>query len=124
MLYFPCLQHSSTALNSGEPTGKYSILILSSFLFRYSFTILDLCCVALSTNITNFLNFFRTCSRYLIKESLSNLSYCLNNCLPSFDITPNMMVLLWVPVTVTIGLFCLSIHFLFMYKLCMKIDSS
>ena len=23
-MYFPCLQHSSTTLNSGEPTGKYS----------------------------------------------------------------------------------------------------
>ncbi|HSA76794.1 MAG TPA: hypothetical protein VLE02_04545 [Nitrosarchaeum sp.] len=27
MQYLPCLQHSSTALNSGEPTGKYSNLI-------------------------------------------------------------------------------------------------
>ena len=124
MLYFACLQHSSTGLNSGEPIGKYSILILSSFLCRYSFIILDLCWVALSTNITNFLNFFLTSLRYSIKEWLSNLSYCLNNCLPSLDSTPKMIVLLWEPVTVTTGLFCLTIHFLLIHKSCIKIDSS
>ena len=122
--YFPCFQHSSTALNSGEPTGKYSILMLSSFLCRYSCTILDLCCVALSTKMTNFLNFFLACSRNAIKELPSNLSYCLNSCLPSLDSTPKTIVLLWDPVTVTIGLFCLIIHFLLIYRSCTNIDSS
>ena len=122
----PCLQHSSTALNSGEPTGKYSILMVSIFLCRYFFTILDLCCVALSTTITNFLNFFLTCSRYSINDSLSNLSCCLKNCSPFVDKTPKTMVLSWDPVKVTTGLFSLRIHFLFleMIESWIKIDSS
>ena len=123
-MYFLCLQHSSTALNSGEPTGKYSTFMLSLLHDRYSCTTLDLCWEALSTNMINFLNFFFTCSRYLIKELLSNRSYCLNNCLLSLDIIPKIMVLLWEPVTVTTGLFSFDIHFLFIHKSCTKIDSS
>ena len=126
MLHLPCLQHSSTAFNSGKPTGKYSILIVSKFLCRYSFTILDLCWAALSTNMMNLLNFFLVSSRYAMKDWLSNRSYCLNNCLPSRDSTPKAMVLLWEPVTVTTGLFSLEIHLLFlvMAESCMKMDSS
>ena len=126
MLHFPCLQHSSTALNPGEPTGKYSAFIVSKFLCRYSFTILDLCWVALSTNMMNLLNFFLVSSRYAIKEWLSNRSYCLNSCLPSRDSTPKMIVLLCDPVTVTIGLLSFAIHFLLlvMAESCVKMDSS
>jgi hypothetical protein len=125
MLYFSYLQYSSIALNSGEPTEKYSTFMLSLFLCIYSFTILDLCWVALSKNITNFLNFFLTFSRYLIKEGPLNLSYFLNSCLPSsFDNTPNTMVLLCEPVIVTIGLFFLIIHFPLTRESSTNIDSS
>ena len=127
IVYFPCLQHPSTAFNSGEPAGKYSAFIWSRFLCRYSFASLDLCWVALSTNRINLLNFFFTCPGYAIREWLSNLSCCLNSCLPpSADNTPKTMVLLWEPVTVTTGLFSFWIHLLFPGKIesRIKVDSS
>ncbi|MDR4512894.1 MAG: hypothetical protein MRJ93_14440 [Nitrososphaeraceae archaeon] len=60
---FPCLQHSSTALNSGEPTGKSSTLMVSLFSPRYCFVILEQLGVALSTNIMDLLNCFCICFR-------------------------------------------------------------
>jgi hypothetical protein len=52
--------------------------------------------------------------------------YCLNSCLPSGDSTPKVMVLLWDPVTVTMGLLSFIIHFLHfvMIGLCVKMASS
>ena len=84
-MYFPCFQHSSTALNSGEPTGKYSILILSSFLCRYSCNFRSVLCCSIYEND----KFFKFLS-YLLKichkgmAIKSNRLYCLNSCcLPS-----------------------------------------
>jgi hypothetical protein len=62
-LYFPCLQHSSTALNSGDPTGKYSNLMVSLLESRNLFVIFEQCGFALSTKITILPNLFCTCFR-------------------------------------------------------------
>ena len=97
----PCLQHSSTALNSGDPIGKYSNLTVSLFAARNFLVVLEQLGVALSTKITILPN-------YVL---LLNSSYCLNNCLSSRDRQPNTIVFLLDPVTVTTGLLPAEIHF-------------
>jgi hypothetical protein len=98
-------------LNSGEPTGKYSNLIVFLFSARYFPVILEQCGVALSTNTIHLPNLFCICFKQSTNVTLLNSSYCLNNCLPSKDRQPNTIVLLREPVTVTIGLFPAEIHF-------------
>jgi hypothetical protein len=55
-------------------------------------------------------NFPLSSRRYEMKEYWSEVSYCLNNCLPSKVIVPNTHVFLCEPVATAIGRFPSGVH--------------
>ncbi len=59
-----------------------------------------------------------------MKEYWSQVSYCLNNCLPSNVIVPNTHVFLCEPVVITIGRFPSGVHIFLINVSCMNMDSS
>jgi hypothetical protein len=101
-----CLQHSSTTLKAGEPTGIHLILSVDLLLLMYCRTFLvlpcEIRCFALSMKRYRCLNFLCTL-RKSRKFSPSNVSYCLKSCSPSMLTAPNITVLLCDPVTLQIG---------------------
>jgi len=67
----------------------------SLFHSRYCLTLLERqCCGALSRNKIILRNFLFSSPRYKMKEYWLNVSYCLNNCLPSKVIVPNTRFLM------------------------------
>lgn len=93
-MYFPGPPAILFWIKFGAPTGKCSSLLVSLFASRNFLVMLQQCDVTLSTNITNLPNLLCIFSRQAADVQLSNLSYCLNNCLPSIHQLPKTIVLL------------------------------